>query len=141
MGISLRSLGIFFAASSCILASIFVEVFGSEGLVAQKFVEEAGIDRRADAELHVGIEFEHRCGKQMRGRVAEHLHRVGILRGEDRELGVVVERARKIDELAIGARDQSFLGEARRNLMRNFGGGGAAGHFAHCAVRQSDLNV
>ena len=44
-----------------------------------------------------GIKFEHGGGEQMRGRVAEHLHGVGILRGEDRELDVVVERARKID--------------------------------------------
>ena len=64
-----------------------------------------------------GIEFEHGGGEQMRGRVAEHLHRVGILCGEDRELGVVVERARKIDQFAIGARDQRFFREPRRNLL------------------------
>ena len=106
-----------FAASSCILASIFVEVFGSERLVAQEFVEKAVVDGRADAQLHVGIKFEHRGGEQMRGRMAKHLDSVGIFCGEDGELGVVVERARKIDQFAIGARDQSFLREARRNLL------------------------
>ena len=124
------------------MASILARSSGSERLVADEIVEEAVFDGRADAQLHVGVEFEHGGGEQMRGGVAKHLHRVGILRGEDRKLGVVVERARKIDQLsslAIGARDQRFLGEARRNLAGDFGGGGAAGHFASCAVRQSDL--
>ena len=51
----------------------FYEVFGSEWLLAHEFVEEAGVDRRADAELHVRVEFEHGGGEQMRGGVAEHL--------------------------------------------------------------------
>ena len=109
------------------------------GCVAHEFVEKAGFDRRADAEFHVGIKLEHGGGEQMRGGMAQHLDGVGILRGEDRELYVVVERARKIDQLAIGARDESFLGEARRNLLRDFGGGGSARDFACGAIRQRDL--
>ena len=115
------------------------EIVLGERLVTDEFVEEAVVDGRADAQLHAGVEFEHGGGEQMRGGMAEYLHRVGIFRGEDGELGVVVERARKIDEFAVGARYQRFLGEARRDLLRDFGGGGAAGHFASCAVRQCDL--
>ena len=117
------------------------EVFGRERLVAQKFVEEAGFDRRADAELHVGIKLEDGGGEQMRGRVAEHLHRVGILGRQDRELDVVVEREREIDKLAIGARDQRIFREARADLAGDLRGGGAAEHFARRAIRQRDLNV
>ena len=109
------------------------------GSIAQEFVEKAGFDRRADAELYVGIEFEDGGGEQMRGGVAQHLHRVGILRGEDRKLYIVVERARKIDQLAVGARDESLLGEARRNLLRDFSGGCSARDFACGAVGQRDL--
>ncbi len=89
------------------------EVFRRERLVAQKFVEEPGIDRRANAELHVRIQFKHRGGQKVRGRVPENLHGVGIFRGENRELNGVVERARKIDQIAVRACDESFLGEAR----------------------------
>ena len=122
------------------MASILVEVFGSERLLAQEFVEEAVVDGRADAELHVGEKFEHGGGQQMRRRMAEHLQRVGILRGEDRERGVALERARKIHQLAIGARDQRFLGQAVRNFCGDFGGRGAARALARGAVGQSDLN-
>ena len=55
----------------------FFEVFGRERLLAQEFVEEAVIDGRADAQLHVGKKLEHRRGQQMRGGVAEHLHASG----------------------------------------------------------------
>ena len=74
-----------------------LEVFGRERLLAQKFVEEAVVDRRADAQLHVGKKFEHRRGQQVRRRVPEHLQRLGIFRGENPERGVVFERPRKID--------------------------------------------
>ncbi len=117
----------------------FFEVFRRERLVAEEFVEKSGFDRRADAEFYVGIELEDGRGEQMRGGVAQHLDGVGILRGEDRKLYIVVERARKIDQLAIGARDESFLGETRRNLLRDFGGGCSAGDFARGAVRQRNL--
>ena len=76
----------------------------------------------------------------MRGGVPKNLQGVGIFGGEDRELGVVVQRTRKVDEFAVGARHQRFLGETRRNLMGDFGGGGSAGYFASGAVGQSDLD-
>ena len=90
------------------------------GCVAHKFVEESGVNRRADAEFHVWVEFENGGGEQMGGRVAEDLDRVRILGGEDREFASVFQRPRKIDQVAIGAGDQSFLREARRDLAARF---------------------
>ncbi len=119
----------------------FFEVLGSERLLAHEFVKESIFDRRADAEFHVGIKFEHGGGEQMRRGMAKHLHRVRIFRGEDRKLDAVVERLRKIDQLAIDARDQRVFGEARPDLARDLRGGGAAGHVACRAIRQRDLNV
>ena len=87
-----------------------------------------------------GIKLEHGGGEQMRGGVAEHLDGVRIFRGEDRELHVVVERARKIDQFAIDAGDERVFREARPDLRGDLRGGGAAGHFACGAVRQRDLN-
>src|SRR5580704_1851052 len=76
----------------------------------------------------------------MRGGVAEHLHRVGILGGEDGELSVVVERASEIDQVAICSGDESLFRETRRNLLRYISSGGAFGDVAGGAVGQSNLN-
>jgi hypothetical protein len=88
----------------------------------------------------MGIKFEDGGGQQVRGGMAEDLHRVRILGGENRKFGIAIERAREVDEFAIGARDKSFLRKARRNLRGNLRGSGAARKFASSAVRQCDLN-
>src|SRR5229473_3274674 len=75
----------------------FGEVVGSKRLVAEEFVEEAGVDGRTDAQLDVWIQGHDRGGEQMRGGMAEDEKRVGILLGEDLELDVVVEGAAQID--------------------------------------------
>ena len=74
------------------------EVLWRKRLFAHKIVEEAGVDRRADAELDVREKFEHRRGEQMRRRVAQHLNRLRIFRREDREPHVVFDRCAQIDK-------------------------------------------
>jgi hypothetical protein len=118
----------------------FFQVVLSERLRANEFVEESGFNRRADAELHVWIQLEHGGGEQMRGGMPKDLQRVRIFRSEDGNLGVALEWAREVHQLAIGAGDESFFCEARRNLVRNLRSGGTALHFASGAVRQRDLN-
>ena len=118
----------------------FFQVFRSKRLVANEFVEKTIFDRRTDAQLHVWIEFEHSGSEQMSGGMTKHLQRVGILCSEDRELGIVIERARKVREFAIGTRNQSFLGQARRDLGGDLRGSGAARDFASRAIGQSDLD-
>ena len=118
----------------------FREVFGRERLVAHEFVEKSVFDGRADAEFHIWVKLQDSGGEEMRGRVAENLERVGVLRGEDREIYAVVERARKVNQLAVNPGDERVLGEARPDLRGDLRGGGAAGHFAGRAVRQRDLN-
>ena len=44
--------------------------------------------------LRFGKQFEHRRGQQVRGRMAINGKRVGILGGEDLELGVGISRGR-----------------------------------------------
>src|ERR1700678_738047 len=70
----------------------------------------------------------------------ENLHGVSILGSQNRDFRILLERPRKIDELIVSARHQRLLREARRNLMRDLRGGGAAGHFSTSAVRQGNLN-
>ena len=118
---------------------LFQVVLG-ERLFAHEFVEKSGVNRRADAELHVGIKFQHGGCKQMRSGMPKHLQRVRIFRGEDGNFGIMLERARKIHQLAIGTRHERFFRQPGRNLARNFRSGRAALHFASGAVRQSDLN-
>ena len=138
----------------------FFEIFGSERLLAKKFVEKAGVDRGADAELYVGIKLHHRGGEKMCRGMAKDVERVGIFFGEDLELDVVIERATQVDQFAgvvalvavvgaercscaaclrvwicggrIGnARDESGVGEARRNFARDIRRSCALGHFLH----------
>ena len=100
-------LGDEFALILQILRSEFVhflfnlgEIFRSERLLAEKFVEKAGVDGRADAELDIGVKLHHRGGEQMRGGMAEDEEGVGIFFGQDLELDVFLQRAAQIDELA-----------------------------------------
>ena len=53
-----------------------LQVFRREGLLAQKFVKEAVIDGRPDAQLHVGKKLQHGRGQQVRRRMPEHLQRL-----------------------------------------------------------------
>ena len=57
-----------------------LQVFRRERLLAQEFVEKSVVNRRPDAQFHVGKKLQHRRGKQVRRRMAKHLQRVGILR-------------------------------------------------------------
>ena len=85
-------------------------------------------------------EFEDGGGEEMRRGMAKNLQRVGIFRGEDGEPGVVIERTREIDELAIGAGDEGFAGESVGDVARDFGGGGATRDLASGAVGQGDAD-
>ena len=75
------------------------EVFGRKRLLAIEVVEEAGLGRRAVAELGLGKELEHGGGHQVRGRVAIDFQRFGIAIGQDAQLGILLQRTREVDEL------------------------------------------
>src|SRR5262249_27501067 len=81
----------------------FPQVFGGEGLLAQEFVKEAIVNRRTDAQLHIGVNLGHRRGQQVRRRMAENVERVRVLFGEDAQLDVLLERAAQVvQQAAIG---------------------------------------
>src|SRR5213594_562212 len=71
----------------------FGEVFRRERFLAQEFVEKAGVNRRADAQLHVGIQLHDRGREQVCRRMAKNKERVGIFLGENLQLDVTVKRA------------------------------------------------
>ena len=66
-----------------------LEVLGRERSGAVEIVVKAVVDGRADAELGLGIQLEHRRRQQVRGRVPVHLERLGILGGQDLQAGVL----------------------------------------------------
>jgi hypothetical protein len=92
------------------------EIILCEWLLAHEFVEKSSVGRRADPELHVGIEFQDRCSQQMCGRMAENLDSLRILRRQNRKRCAFFERLGKIDKRIAGARNQRSLCEPRPNL-------------------------
>ncbi len=94
------------------------QVLRGEGLVAREVVIEAVLDRRADRHLGAGIERLHGHREHMGGVVADQLQRLGVPAGDDPELGVRLERAEDVDNLAVGLDRQGGLGQARADGRR-----------------------
>ena len=78
-------------------------------------VVEAVGDRRPDRDLHVRVQAQHGLRQEVRGRVAEHGERVGILRvagREDLDRRPVGQRQPQVAGLAVRAHEHRLLGEA-----------------------------
>ena len=93
-------------------------------------VVEAVLDRRADRDLHAGIEPAHRFGEQMRRRVAQHGERVGVARvprRQDLDRLAVAERQAQVLHLPVRADEHRLLGELRTDRARGVETGRAVG--------------
>ena len=55
--------------------------------------------------------------------MADDVERLRILVGDDRELRVVVDDERRVDELAVDPAGERGLGQARADTRRDFGHG------------------
>ncbi len=143
----------------------FLEVFRREGLLAQEFVEKAVIDRRTDAQLHIGVKLRHRGGQQVRRRMPEDVQRVGILLREDLQLHILFERPAQIEEqtavfrgihgvgknaglflCAVAAGcvhlgDERGVRQPRRNGPGDFHGRGALGNVFDAAIGKRYVNL
>jgi hypothetical protein len=72
--------------------------------------------------------------------VPRELERLGLVaRGDQRELGIAVERPVEVAHLAVDPRRQRGLGQARADRRGDVGRGRAGGHLAHRSVGQADL--
>ena len=74
-----------------------LEVLGVNGVLDVEVVVEAVADRRADAELGVGVHLLHGLRQHVRGRVAQHREPVRVLdahRLDDVPVGEDVRRGR-----------------------------------------------
>ena len=69
----------------------FFQIFGRKSLRALEVVIETVLDRRTNAQLGFGKQFEHRRRQQMRRRMAINFQRLWILRRQNFQRGVFVE--------------------------------------------------
>ena len=144
------------------------QVFGRESLLAIEVVEESRIRRRAVTQLCFRKELEHRRRHHVRGRVAHHFQRLGILLPYKCQLRIGGQRRRQVHQARRGAvfgcihcrfcrlfasftllgcaseRSQpghdGDCGKARRDGVGNVKRRCAGGHFANRPVGQVDCN-
>ena len=98
------------------------EIFGRERPLVREVVVEAVLDHRTDRHLRIGEQLLHRVRQQVRGRVADDFEPLGILVGDDGDIGVGIDHVCGIDQLAVDACRPSAAGEAgadRRGDLRH----------------------
>ena len=84
-------------------------------------VVEAVGDRRADRDLRLRPELEHRLGEHVGGVVADQLERLRGVGGDDLDLLAARERAAEVAQLAVGLDRERRLGEAGADRGRRVG--------------------
>ena len=109
--------------------------FGRRGEVIVKAV----VRRRAEGDLRAGKEALHRLGEDMGEIVPRQLQRIRLVARRDQsQFAVALERPADIAQLAIHARRDRCLGEARPDRRRDIGRRRARRDFADRSVGQSD---
>ena len=117
------------------------QILGSEGRVALEIVIETRVDRRADAELGLREQFQHRGRQKVRRRMPVHFERLGILGGQNLELGVVLEGPVQIPQIAVHARHNGVIRQPGADRPRDVQGPGSRRNALDTAVRKGDLYV
>ncbi len=114
------------------------EILGRERPVHLEVVVEPVLDRRPEADAGAREELPHRRRQDVRRGVPQHLQRVGVAVGEDREGDVGVERAVEVPHDAVHPRGERRARQAGADRLGDLAGGGARGHLADAAIRQRD---
>ena len=114
------------------------EVLRRERVLHHEVVVEAVVRRRAEAELRVGEQLQHRGGAQVRGRVAQHVDRLRALLRDDADARVprhaLLHRAELVVEVA---RDRGAR-QAGTDLGGGVGAGGVLGDLDGVPVGQGE---
>ena len=98
----------------------------------REVVEKTVLDYRSDRDLSAGIERLYRHRHQMRGRVTNHLETLGRLGQHWLDLGIVIELAREIDDLAVDTRRDEVLA---RDVFQQVANDSANRHDARLAAQ------
>src|SRR4051794_9661399 len=120
-----------------------LEVLFANRLREEEVVVEAVLDRRADRDLHAGMQTAHRLGEEVRARVAQDVERIGILRVARRqELDrlAVAQRQPQIVNSTVRAHEDRLLGELRPDRARGVETRRAVGKFKLGVVGQYDFH-
>src|SRR6202011_3923144 len=107
-----------------------LQILGGERLGDIEVVVEAVGDRRADSELRVGEHLLHRLREHVGGRVANDAAAIVGVRGDGRDLGVVIGRPAQVPQPARGGApddDRVRLTAARQAGIADRGPGGDPG--------------
>ena len=105
----------------------------------REVVIEAVVGRRAEGDLRAREQLLHRLGEDMGIIVPRQLERVGLVaRGDQRKLGIALERPVEVAHLAVDPRRQRRLGEARPDRRRDVGRRGPALDLADRSIGQLD---
>ena len=91
-GITLRTTGMSRLAISPMRFSIAARSSGRERALVGEVVVEAVFDHRADRDLRLREQLLDRVREQVRRRMAQDLEALGVALGDDRELGVALDR-------------------------------------------------
>ena len=120
------------------------QILGRERALVGEVVEEAVLDHRADGDLGIGKQLLDRIGQQVGGRVTDHIQTIGILGGDDGQLGVLLYQVAGVDDLGgVTAADlagQRGLGQARAYRSGNIGHGDRAGILALGTIGERDVD-
>ncbi len=88
-------------------------------------VVEAVGDRRADRDLHAGIQLAHRGREHVGGVVADQRQRVVVTRRDDLDRGAVGQRCGEIAQLAVDANRERRSRQPRADRARRVSAAGA----------------
>ena len=94
---------------SRIFFSMGAKVFRRERLIAEKIIEEAVLDHRADGDLRSRIKLLHRFGQHMGAVMADEFKRPLIIARDNLQRGVGRDRIIEINQHAIDHRGHGLF--------------------------------
>ena len=106
-------------------------------------VVEAVLDRRADGDLRPGVEPPDGLGQEVRGRVAQHVQRVRVVRvarRQDLDRLPVLERKAEVLDIAVRPDQDRILSQSRPDRGGRVEAGRAVGKFQFRRVGKNDLH-
>src|SRR6476469_3329404 len=98
------------------------EIVRRERALVRKIVIESVFNDRADRHLRVAEQFLDRICEEMRSRMTYYIESVRTFIGDNRDVAVMIDHERRIDELAIYLTCERCLGKPRtdrRSDVRN----------------------
>jgi len=118
----------------------FLQIFGGEWSRTVEVVEKSALGSRTVPQLGFGKELQHGSGQQVRRGMPIYLERLGVLLGQDSEIGVFLQRTSQVDEIAIRFCHQCGLRQPRTDRFRDLERARALRYLLRAPVREFDLN-